>query len=185
MLDQIGTFTNPRIALHSGGFFDLLNPSPEDVTIEDIATATANICRYTGHVSSFYSVAEHSVRCSYEVPTELRMWALLHDATEAYIGDISRPLKQALEQVAPGVVSGIEARIMEAIAERFKLVGRTVPRLVKQADNLLLATERRDLMPETEPWPGLPEPLYEPIEPWPADLARSAFLARFYQLGGQ
>lgn len=78
----------------SGKTIDLLNPSPEGIILDDIATALSNTCRYNGHTKRFYSVAEHCIRLSYAVTPSHAMAALLHDAAEAYVGDIIAPLKK-------------------------------------------------------------------------------------------
>ena len=102
------------IQTHTGKFLDLLNPTPDMIDMEDIAHALAHLCRFTGHTQRFYSVAEHCVRMvqwGLPGPAALR---LMHDATEAYIGDVSTPLKTLLPNY--GV---IELDIRNAIAERF------------------------------------------------------------------
>jgi len=81
--DWIQTYTGKR--------FWPLDPRPEDVDILDIAHSLSLLCRFTGHTSSFYSVSQHSILVAQEVPKRLRLWALFHDAAEAYIGDIARP----------------------------------------------------------------------------------------------
>jgi len=92
--------TNATIGLFSGGTFDILNPRAEDVRIEDIAHALSQQCRFTGHTKTFYSVAQHSVLASTLVAAPDELWALLHDASEAYMGDMNRPLKHAPEMSA-------------------------------------------------------------------------------------
>lgn len=129
--DWIQTFT--------GRQFWPLDPRPEDVDILDIAHALANKCRYTGHTSRFYSVAEHSIYVSFVVPEEHRKWALLHDAAEAYLADVARPIKQYL----PGWKE-LEAKVMLAICQRFNLVP-IEPAEVKRADTAILHDEKRDL----------------------------------------
>jgi hypothetical protein len=136
----------PWIETFGGRQFFPLDPRPEEVHLEDIGHALANLCRYTGHTSRFYSVAEHSVLCSLAAPYEqgaslrLKREALMHDATEAYIGDLSRPVKRAVPQFEE-----IEARLRLAIAERFGLA-ETVPTEVSEVDNRILVNERETLM---------------------------------------
>lgn len=98
------------------GFFDILKPEDYDYDIQEIALALSKICRYTGHVAvPFYSVAEHSVLVSHLCPKGLRLAGLLHDASEAFVGDVSSPLKKLLKDYKP-----IENRIQEAIAHSFE-----------------------------------------------------------------
>lgn len=162
------------IQVLSGKAFFLTGPKPEDVNIEDIAGALAKQCRYNGHCLEFYSVAEHCVRVSRIVPEEDRLWALLHDASEAYIGDMVRPLKQIIPQF-----SAFEASIQRVICDRFGL-SHHEPASVRHADNVLLATEKRDLLAEgTRPWGAMPDPLPGYIKPWDWEMAQSLFLDEF------
>lgn len=149
-----------------------LDMRPEDVDIQDIAHSLAHICRFNGACRVFWSVAEHSLQVS-EYLNELRLaaravldqantqvlaWGLMHDASEAYIGDIVRPVKRSLVGV-----SEIEEHIQKVIAERFGLPW-PIPEVVKLADEVLLATEARDFMASPpRPW-GLR------AKPWSRDL---------------
>lgn len=167
------------IQVHSGGKFRLDIPASRDVRIDDIAHALAHLCRYTGHTKSFYSVAQHSVIVSHLVPPELALCGLLHDATEAYIGDLSRPLKALCPNYR-----GIEAMVWLAIAERFQLP-QFMPHEVKRADNIALLTERRDLLgagPDWGDWTKAFDPMPETIEPLGPHMARALFLNRYEDL---
>lgn len=169
----------PVILLGSGIDFALDRPNPDQIDIQDIAHALSHICRFTGHTRWFYSVAQHSVLVSRIVPRELALQGLLHDATEAYVGDVAAPLKAMLPDYR-----ALEARVEAAVAERFGLpVG--MHEKVRHADLVLLATEKRDLMPSTaEPWPvelshrALPYRI-DPLEP---EHARELFMLRFLEL---
>lgn len=108
--------TKSSISTVSGRFFDILKPEDYEFDIDEIATALSNICRYTGHVNKFYSVAEHSVLVSRLVPSRLALAGLLHDASEAFVGDVSSPLKRLLPDY-----KRIEERVQEAIADQFGL----------------------------------------------------------------
>lgn len=134
------------------------DPRSEDICIEDIAHALSNICRYAGHCKSFYSVAEHSVYVSLIVPPEHALTALLHDATEAYVVDVPRPLKRFLTNYKE-----IEQANWCAIADHFGLC-REMPQCVKDADNAVLLAEKEYVMgPQPKPWAhiDLPEGLVE------------------------
>lgn len=155
-----------------------LNPRVEDICAEDIAHALANQCRYTGHTRQFYSVAQHSVLAAQHCP-EAPLWALLHDAAEAYLADVARPVKRHLTNYRQ-----IEERLERVIAERFGLPW-PMPACVKEIDLRLLATERRDLM-ATPPIPWVStenvEPLSLRIEPWSAFFAEQLFLKELGRL---
>ena len=124
-----------------------LDPRSEDVCVEDIAHGLSLVCRFAGQCQFFYSVAEHSWLVASQVPPEFRLQALLHDATEAYIGDMVRPLKQGLPQYRQ-----IEADIWGAIAQRFDVPFQLAP-CVKAADNRVLLAERDCLLRKPPiPW---------------------------------
>ena len=162
---------------YSGRSFWPLDPHPEDVDIEDIAHALSQICRFTGHCENFYSVAEHCVHVSYIVPSEDALWGLMHDAAEAYVCDVARPLKRFLTNY-----KSIEDAVMVAICDRFGM-GHEMPETVKRADNAMLAAEKEQLMkPAPANW-CLPEPAANiEIECWPPLIAKLKFLARFNTL---
>lgn len=137
-------------------FFPLsiLGPREDEIAIEDIAHALALQCRFSGHCKRHYSVAEHSIHVMKLVPEEDRLWALLHDAPEAYLIDVPRPLKAELPQYVEA-----EKRVMKGLAKHFGLIGE-MPDSVKWADTAMLATEARDLMAAPPaPWNLPAEPL--------------------------
>ncbi len=169
----------PDILLWSGQYFNFLDPDPQTIDIASIAHALSNLCRFTGHTQSFYSVAQHSVLVSEQVPVEFKLQALLHDATEAFLGDVSRPLKKLLPDY-----QAIEQRVQKAVNIRFGLPD-VMADCVKKADLTLLATEQRDLMPaHIDDWACLEhvQPLREVIRPLSPVWARLAFLNAFEQL---
>ena len=154
-----------------------IDPRPEDVCIEDIAHALSMLCRYTGHVDRFYSVAEHSWHVSYLVSKENAFAGLMHDATEAYVADISRPLKRELL-----VYQVFEGHNWEAIATRFGLPFE-LPEEVREADRNMLTVEKAALMKDTHAWAdfGWPLTLVE-VFAWRPEVAEQMFLQRFYEL---
>jgi 5'-nucleotidase len=163
----------------SGGRFVPLAPSAKDIEPWDIAHALSLLCRYGGHVDRFYSVAEHCVLMSQAVAPENALAALLHDATEAYIVDVPRPLKNSL----PGYRQ-IEAMVWLAIAERFGL-SPVLPDEVDEADNRIILTERNALMSRsTRPWfqDAHFEPLPVRIEGWPPEEAERRYASRLAAL---
>ncbi len=169
----------PTILTASGLYFNLLNPEESDISIQDIAHGLSHICRFTGHVRTFYSVAEHSYHASYLVPPEHALAALMHDAAEAYLGDVASPLKRQLPDY-----KAIEARVEAAIFARFSLPA-TLPDCVKHADRVMLATEKRDLMPaHRDTWTDLHgiEPMPMLIVPMSPETARHKFFERFLDL---
>lgn len=173
------------IVTYTGDTIYPLNPDPAHIHIEDIAHALANSCRFTGHVREFYSVGQHSVLASLVVSPEAALTALLHDASEAYLADIARPVKQQ-----PGfgeVYREAEEKLMFAIADRFGITW-PMPDEVRVADSVLLVTEARDLMPGgTYQWSAAYqaiEPLPAPITSWLPREAETRFLTRYYELRG-
>lgn len=123
---------------YRGGKYWPFDPRAEDVFIEDIAHSLATKCRYAGHCQGFYSVAEHSVYCSYIGPQDEALERLLHDAAETYNGDLIRPLKHSDEFAAP--FRKLETINELIVAEKFKLT-YPYPPSVKIADEMVTAAE--------------------------------------------
>lgn len=163
---------------YTGRRFYPLDPRPEEIDRADIAHALSLLCRYGGHVDRFYSVAEHCVLMSRAVEPEHALPALLHDATEAYVVDVPRPLKRQLAGYA-----AIEEQVWFAIAYHFRLP-LELPASVKEADNRILLTERAALMPRAERWSvdDEYEPLPVEIEGWTPAVAERAYLDRLAEL---
>lgn len=171
------------IQTYTGRQFWPLEPRVEDIDIVDIAHALSNLCRYGGHVEQFYSVAQHCVLVSRAVPTEHALRGLLHDASEAYLIDVPRPIKRS---DGMEVYRHAEKRLEAAIYERFGLSPED-PECIKTADNQLLRTEQRDLMkPAPAAWKDYRVgALDERIIPWTPQCARRAFLERFGELSAK
>ena len=169
------------IQTFSGGKFHLLAPRQDEIHIVDIAHALSNICRFTGHVREFYSVAEHSIHASYLVPAEDAFWALLHDASEAYCADLNRPLKH-YTAIGP-VYKEVEERVMDAICDRFGL-SHVEPKSVYDADGLMLYAEKEQLMPRME-WDTrwqVPVAANVVLKCWSPKIGKQKFLKRFNEL---
>jgi uncharacterized protein len=188
----------------SGVQFWPLDARPGEIRLEDIAHALAQQCRFAGHTRVFYSVAEHSVRVAAEVRRRLlalevdesvrrlvEKKALLHDATEAYLLDVPRPLKR---QAVFAAYRDLEDELDRMIEIRFEIteVPGKMRDLVKSVDNALLLSEIRDLMPplpapldELGAHAADPQaiPVYQPIVPWTAYGAELRFLELARELG--
>lgn len=168
--------TGPTIRLHSGRYFDFTDPEHSEFDILDIAHSLSKLCRFTGHCDRFYSVAQHSVHVSGLVPPEDALAGLLHDASEAFLGDVAKPLKMILPDY-----QALEKRVEAAVLGRFGLPPE-LPASVKHADLVMLRTEQRDLMHAgSEVWAATDsvDPLSETLDPWPARKAADMFLWLF------
>jgi uncharacterized protein len=141
------------IKTHTGIHFYPFDPRIEEIDLEDIAHALSNICRFTGHTSEFYSVAQHSVRVSEMlIGKNLKMAGLFHDASEAYICDIARPVKRAFRSDNKYKIA--ERDIQNAIYKKFKIdpLSFTEFGQLRLADDILLFTEGKYLMGGTQDW---------------------------------
>ncbi len=168
----------------SGRVFWPFDPRPEDVTLEDVAHALAMECRFGNHTPTFYSVAQHSVLVSRLVAPSIAMYGLLHDAHEAYMGDMTRPVKNSMGQGLTNYTLAC-GRVQKAIEMALGVVEPDwgTLELVKLADNIALATEKRDLLVDGPgKWKPLPPPAHETIKPWTFEWAREAFMFRFREI---
>lgn len=155
--------TDGIIQTKSGIAFDLLDPTPDMISLDDIAWSLAHICRYNGHCSRFYSVAEHSaigaatVAAGYGRATQRAF--LLHDAAEAYIGDICRPLKKLLGPA----ISAIEVAIQNVVHLRFGITDIRSGH-IKNVDDLMLAIEVSQIVPAplVGSWPDMTDAPWTP-----------------------
>lgn len=173
------------ILTYTGRYISLIDLDQTEFHISDIAHALSQTCRFGGHTRQFYSVAQHSVLVSQLVPVEYRLQALLHDAAEAYCGDMVPPLK--------GLPSMHSYRDYEKVMQsRLLYAFGIIPTdasttAVKRADLQMLATERRDLMaPDLSSWPVLDgiSPRHASISPMMPVPAEALFLKRFKELAG-
>lgn len=168
------------IQTYTGKAFYPLAPVIEDIDIIDIARSLSMQCRFNGHLDRFYSVAEHSVLLSDIVEPDYALWALLHDATEAYLCDLPRPLKEVIPDY-----SHWEQQLMIAICDRFGLPHQC-PAQVKEFDARILMNERDAFLGKCDrAWdldvPPLPKIYFGAWEPWDA---MTKFLRRFSELTG-
>lgn len=169
--DWIATFTGKK-------FFPF-DPRSEDINITDMAHALSNICRFGGHSSSFYPVAQHLVLVSLMCPDPWQLWGLMHDGPEAYLVDIPSPLKR-MPEFKP--YRDAEDNLMNVICDTFGLP-RGEPPEVKLVDKRMLATEARDLtFTQGRGWSTPAEPYDFNIIPWTPHHAQVRFMARFHEL---
>lgn len=156
---------------YTGRTIDVVNLEQNEYVIEDIAHALSHICRYNGHCKTFYSVAQHCVLCSEYASKEHKLAALLHDAAEAYLGDIIRPLKKLLP----------DHRAIEVNFEKhlFARLGVQYPfdQEVIRIDDEMLRAELRDLMSQHEVQSNVP-----PVFPWSSGFAKHLFVKTYKQL---
>lgn len=190
--DQERGGSSAWIQTFTGRKFDVLNPRAEDVCWLDIAHSLAHQCRFNGHTKQFYSVAHHSVLASQHVPERFALYALLHDAAEAYIGDMPKPVKDLFPQF-----SVMEERILVAVYEAAGIPRPAdfnerceIDQWVVGVDCRLLMTERDQLMGKPpEPWfldhPDLsPERIPVLISGEPDfEIYKGRFLRRLVELG--
>lgn len=189
--DPFGCVEN-TIKLRSGRYLDLRNPRPDQFTLSDIAGGLSKICRFGGQIPAFYSVAEHCVHCAEQAARDglnslVQRIALLHDAAEAFIGDVVKPLKIMLPEYA-----AVERRMETVIAAKYGLFGET-PSVstacwdaAREIDRAMLIAERRAMFGvDGVVWFG--EALVRRLErtfwQWPPPRAEAEFLEAARKLG--
>jgi len=163
---------------YTGKTLDLKHPKPEQIDIRDIAHGLSQVCRFSGQCKFFYSVAQHSVLVSRIVNLH-PLAGLLHDATEAYLGDVPSPVKQLCPDY-----KRLESKVWGAIAGKFGLLP-AMPYEVHQADLRMLATERDVVFEDRILWGAHiddVEPYMIDIDEWLPGLAEECFLERFEEL---
>lgn len=170
------------IALLSGAMFNYNKPEESDVTIEDIASAVSNVCRFSGHLPRFYSVAQHLVNTSRIVSPDLAFTALMHDTAEAFTNDLPTPLKWALP-----IFKELEVRIESAMSNKFGFQ-YPYPDAVKLADTQMLLLEKNYVKEDTNEWEYYRDVEFEhlrdkvDLDSWQPRRAKREFLERYYEL---
>lgn len=140
-------YTPNCIRTVSGIYINVFEPTEEMICIEDIAHSLSFQCRFGGHLPKFYSVAQHSLNCAYLIEDpKLKLAALLHDASEAYLLDIPKPIKNNLANYKE-----IENGLMWLIAEKFGFEWPLADE-IKKVDEIMLQTEWDCLMLNRQPW---------------------------------
>ena len=141
------------ILTFSGQYFDRFDPDPDKIDLIVIAHSLSNQCRFNGHCRQFYSVAEHSYLAAFLAPKDAAAAVLLHDAAEAYMGDLVRPLKQKLPDY-----SWLEDRLQSIIYKKFRI--QPQPAMVKSLDAQMLFIEKEEAMQGLgHDWAGTIEPV--------------------------
>lgn len=169
------------IQTHTGRIFSLTNKNYEDIDIEDIAHALANICRFCGHSKYFYSVAQHSVLVAQKLPEHLKLVGLLHDASEAYLSDIPTPIKKMLPEYQK-----LENDLSLLIYEKYEVKNLYINNkdILYSVDKKALSTEKRDLMEINLQWGVISdiEPYTEKIIPLQSLESKQLFLKTFQEI---
>lgn len=173
------------ISLLSGAKMNYHYPERSDVTIEDIASALSNNCRFSGHLPRFYSIAQHLVNTSRIVAPEMAFTGLMHDTAEAFTNDLPTPLKWEFP-----VFKELEARIEAAMSKRFGFEF-PYPKAIKEADTIMLILEKFYVKEDMSIWPNYEHWMLKDVEPyrhlvdldsWQPRRAKREFLERFYEL---
>lgn len=170
------------IGLLSGAQFNYNRPEESDVTLDDLASALSNVCRFSGHLPCFYSVAQHLVNTSRIVAPEFAFDALMHDTAEAFTNDLPTPLKWALP-----IFKELEVKIEAAMAEKFGF-NYPYPPEVKQADTEMLILEKLHVKKDDRYWPNydgiVVDHLVDKVDlkPWQPQRAKREFLERHEEL---
>ncbi|MDD5414571.1 MAG: hypothetical protein PHH96_07080 [Smithellaceae bacterium] len=177
---EIPTEQKEPLCIHtfSGIAFDLLNPKPEMILLEDIIHSLALINRFNGAAIFPYSVAQHSLYVASLLPSELKLHGLLHDAAEAYVGDMVSPLKKFMTEYKK-----VEAGIARVVADVFSL-SYPEPTAVKKADLAVLSAEKEQiLLPSYGPWyKNFPLPATIRIKPMSWDQVKEIFSSEIQSL---
>lgn len=164
------------LGTNSGKKIDLLNPDPKQFTLDDIATGLSKVSRFNGQIQQVYSVAQHSMYVAELVKKELKLQALLHDATEAFICDVPTPLKRLLG----ATYKDVENRLARAIGIAFGVELVDLDPAVREADSIMLMTEHERLQLVPAEWEvdysnGIRYPRFNPQVIW-SDTVKEDFI---------
>ena len=180
------------IRLTNGNKFFFHDLEKSDICIQNIAKPLAKLCRFNGQTPGWnhYSIAEHAINVSKLVPKKYRFCALMHDAAEAFLGDVTTPLKRNLPQYKT-----IEMKWDDFIAQSYGYQYPFPPE-VKKADYEMCVLEYHTFFKDV--WKFNPEvdtdlictstpinPALIKFEYWPPRLAYEAFMERYIELGGK
>lgn len=170
----------------SGKRFDFAYMRHSDICIQDVAWSLSNLCRFNGHTRTRYTVAEHSCRVHDRVPESMRLAGLLHDAHEAYVGDLPTPLEAVFDGPE---LRQLEHEVQSCVLSRFGILD-PLPLEVNEADRRMCATEARDLLPggPVNGWHidyATPYADFRFLTPWDSERSYNEFLKRYEVLTGE
>lgn len=170
---QQNQITENHQRTYTGLYIDVFNPNPDSICIEDIAHALSMNCRWSGHIKDFFSVAQHSLVVTYLVPDDnkLKLQALMHDASEAYIQDIASPAKHRLPDYLK-----LEHNLMLAITNKFGF-DYPLSSCINVFDKVALSSEWENLIVRNVQLPD--DDILKPLQPKDAE---TKFLQTFYSL---
>ena len=166
------------IETFSGKQIDFFDPKPDQIELTDIALGLSRLPRFSGQTHEFYSVAQHSLNVCDILPTKYKLQGLMHDAAEAYIGDMPTPFKRNIPEFVE-----LEKRIWWAICQKFGLSYELDP-LVKRADSTMLVSERDVLKPAVTDWGEYEDNLCVPVgnRNYDQQVVYGKFIQRFKEL---
>ena len=172
------------IQTYTGKKIDPFYPDPKQIEILDIAHALSQTCRFSGHTDLFYSVAEHCFNLSYLVKSEFAIYGLLHDAAEAYLNDVVRPVKPFARFHYDGLIltyKEVEDALLNTIITKF--IGEcNFNEQIYEYDDRLTFTEGTILMPDTTCWELQKNPFKIYLNCWSPLVAERHYLQRFAEL---
>lgn len=180
--------TETCILTYSGREVDLLSPRPTDISLLDIAEGLSKLCRYNGHVQSFYSQAQHNCIVSDYLAHDVKPYGLFYDAHQAYLGHLIKPVRTALHiKNSQDAIEDLSLLMQETIHHAFGLKfppHEKVVRIVRQKKEMISLSEKRDLIPDYE----LSEHernrvLAHMIHPWSWFKSHEIFLEKCREIG--